>query len=116
MRIEEGSLDLIEETDPSVSRVSHLAGEDETEEDGDGQLTVTEEYYVEKVGIGRMLQEKPEKIISTTAANTQSCYRFISEKMWPILYTRDYSDKILQSHKEANQISEYRNMMMIDPR
>ena len=61
MRIEEGSLDLIEETDPSVSRVSHLAGEDETEEDGDGQLTVTEEYYVEKVGIGRMLQEKPEK-------------------------------------------------------
>ncbi len=33
----------------------YLAGKYETQKDGDGELTVTEEDYVEKVRIGRML-------------------------------------------------------------
>ena len=38
----------------------HLAGEYETEQDGDGQLAVTEEDDVEQVWVGGVLQEKPE--------------------------------------------------------
>ena len=38
---------------------SHLAGEYEAEEDGDGELAVTEEDDVEQVRVGGVLQEKP---------------------------------------------------------
>ena len=42
---------------------SYLAGEYETEEDGDGELAVTEEDDVEEVRVGWVLQEKPAKIV-----------------------------------------------------
>ena len=38
---------------------SDLAGEYETEQDGDGELAVTEEDDVEEVRVGGVLQEKP---------------------------------------------------------
>ena len=41
---------------------SYLAGEYETEQDGDGELAVTEEDDVEEVRVGWVLQEKPAKI------------------------------------------------------
>ena len=42
---------------------SDLAGEYETEQDGDGQLAVTEEDDVEEVRVGGVLQEKPAKFV-----------------------------------------------------
>ena len=38
----------------------YLAGEYETKKNCDGELAVTEEYDVEKIGISRMLEEKPQ--------------------------------------------------------
>ena len=38
---------------------ANLAGEDETEQDGDGELAVAEEDDVEEVRVGGVLQEKP---------------------------------------------------------
>jgi len=44
----------------------YLAGEYKAEENGDGELTVAEEYDVEQVWVGWVLQEKPDnKIILT---------------------------------------------------
>ena len=40
---------------------THLAGEDQAEENGDGQLTVAEEDDVEEVGVGGVLEEEPER-------------------------------------------------------
>ena len=40
---------------------THLAGENQTEEDGYGELAVAEEDDVEQVRVGRVLQEEPEK-------------------------------------------------------
>ena len=42
---------------------SYLAGEYETEQDGDGELAVAKEDDVEEVRVGWVLQEKPENII-----------------------------------------------------
>ena len=41
---------------------SYLAGEYETEQDGDGELAVTEKDDIEEVRVGWVLQEKPAKI------------------------------------------------------
>ena len=38
---------------------THLAGEDQTKEDGYGELAVAEEDDVEEVRVGGVLQEKP---------------------------------------------------------
>ena len=38
---------------------THLAGEDQTEEDGYGELAVAEEDDVQQVRVGRVLQEEP---------------------------------------------------------
>ena len=46
-----------------ISDNADLAGEYETEQDGDGQLAVTEEDDVEEVRVGWVLQEKPAKIL-----------------------------------------------------
>ena len=40
---------------------AHLAGENQTEEDGYGELAVAEEDDVQQVRVGRVLQEEPEK-------------------------------------------------------
>ena len=39
---------------------AHLAGENQTEQDGYGELAVAEEDDVEQVRVGRVLQEEPE--------------------------------------------------------
>ena len=39
---------------------THLAGEDQTEEDGYGELAVAEEDDVQQVRVGRVLEEEPE--------------------------------------------------------
>ena len=39
----------------------YLAGKDEAEEDGDGELAVTEEDDVQQVRVGWVLQEKPKQ-------------------------------------------------------
>ena len=39
----------------------YLAGEYQTQEDGDGQLAVTKEDDVKKIRVGWMLKEEPEK-------------------------------------------------------
>ena len=42
----------------------YLAGEYETQEDGDRQLAVTKEDDVKKIRVGWMLKEEPEKRFS----------------------------------------------------
>lgn len=42
-----------------LPHLPYLAGENKTEKDRDGELTVTEEDYVEQVWVGRMLQKEP---------------------------------------------------------
>ena len=49
---------------------THLAGENQTEEDGYGELAVAEEDDVEQVRVGRVLQEEPAKKERATRIRT----------------------------------------------
>ena len=49
---------------------THLAGENQTEEDGYGELAVAEEDDVQQVRVGRVLQEEPAKKERATRIRT----------------------------------------------
>ncbi len=53
----------------------YLAGEYKAEQNGDGELAVAEEYDVEQVWVGWVLQEKPDNKIILTFC---SCFTILN--------------------------------------